>query len=117
MEPRRVAWQDGSWTHEPARVELAGPDLVVTAVEGSDAWRVTSYGFVHDNEHALLQPLANPAAIEVSFTVDLTEQFDQAGLFLRAAADQWVKAGVEYADGTPQLGVVVTNGRSDWTRP
>jgi len=111
----RVTWSEGSWTHEPAQVVADGDDLLVTAVEGSDAWRLTSYGFVHDSEHALTRPLDRETALEVSFTVDLSEQFDQAGLFLRASSEQWVKAGVEYADGTPQLGVVVTDGRSDWS--
>ncbi|MFZ2260877.1 MAG: DUF1349 domain-containing protein, partial [Luteococcus japonicus] len=42
-------------------------------------------------------------------------QFDQAGIFLRAAEDCWVKAGLEFADGTPQVGAVVTNPASDWS--
>lgn len=115
MQNRSVPWDAGTWTHEPAHACVDGDDLVVTAVEGSDAWRVTSYGFVHDSEHALLQPLAADTAVEVTFTVDLSEQFDQAGLFLRVSSEHWVKAGVEYADGVPQLGVVETDGRSDWS--
>ena len=35
----------------------------MTAAEGSDAWRPTAYGFVHDTEHALLAPLPVGAAI------------------------------------------------------
>jgi regulation of enolase protein 1 (concanavalin A-like superfamily) len=115
VSTRVVAWDQGTWTHAPASVEVDGDDLVVTAVEGSDAWRATSYGFVHDSEHALTAPLEGDRAVEVCFTADLTQQFDQAGVFLRASSEQWVKAGVEYADGVPQLGVVVTDGRSDWS--
>lgn len=96
-------------------VQVDRADMVVTAAAGSDAWRITSYGFVHDSEHALLRPLGMNSAVEVTFTVDLREQFDQAGVFLTASSDLWVKAGVEYADGVPQLGVVVTDGRSDWS--
>jgi regulation of enolase protein 1 (concanavalin A-like superfamily) len=103
------------WTHPPELVEHDGPDLLVTAVDGSDVWRHTSYGFVHDSEHALVAPLATDMAVEVAFTVDLHEQFDQAGVFLQVSATHWVKAGVEHADGVPQLGVVVTDGRSDWS--
>ena len=110
-----IDWADGDWSHEPLAAEFDGADLVVTAVEGSDAWRITSYGFTHDNEHALLRPMPSEAAIEVTFTVAFDEQFDQGGLFLRVSADHWIKAGVEYADGTPQLGVVVTNLLSDWS--
>lgn len=75
----------GRWTHPPvAAIEDHG-DLLVTAAEGSDAWRLTSYGFVHDSEHALLAPFLQDSAMEV----------------------------VEFADGTPSLGAVVTDGRSD----
>lgn len=110
-----VAWSEGRWTHEPVRVEADGADLLVEAVEGSDAWRVTSYGFIHDTEHALVRPMAQDSAVEVSFVARFEQQFDQAGLFLRGADDCWVKAGVEFADGTPQLGAVVTNPHSDWS--
>lgn len=51
-----IAWSRGHWTTEPAAVTEDGEDLLITAVEGSDAWRITSYGFVHDSEHALLVP-------------------------------------------------------------
>lgn len=87
----------------------------VTAVEGSDAWRTTSYGFVHDSEHALLQPTDGPFSVEASFVLDFTEQFDQAGVFLRVDEQTWIKAGVEFSDGAPQLGAVVTRGFSDWS--
>lgn len=110
-----VPWDAGTWTHPPAHASLTPDGLVATAVEGSDAWRVTSYGFVHDTEHALLQPFATGSAVEVEFTVDLSQQFDQAGVFLRVGPEHWIKAGVEYSDGVPQLGVVVTDGRSDWS--
>ena len=108
-------WADGRWTTPPAATRTDGEDLLVTAVEGSDAWRVTSYGFIHDTEHALLAPLAEGEAVEVSFRADLPEQFDQAGVFVRVDAETWVKAGLERSDGVLQLGAVVTAGRSDWS--
>ncbi|TCU42763.1 DUF1349 domain-containing protein [Curtobacterium sp. PhB146] len=104
-----------TWTHEPEAVEFDGDVLRVTAVEGSDAWRTTSYGFVHDSEHALVQPLDGSFSVEASFVLDYTEQFDQAGLFLRVDERNWIKAGVEFSDGTPQLGAVVTRHFSDWS--
>ncbi|MBF4607767.1 DUF1349 domain-containing protein [Curtobacterium sp. VKM Ac-1393] len=104
-----------TWTHEPEAVVHDGGVLRVTAVEGSDAWRTTSYGFVHDSEHALVQPLDGSFSVEASFVLDYTEQFDQAGVFLRVDERNWIKAGVEVSDGTPQLGAVVTRGFSDWS--
>ena len=112
---RRVGWDEGRWTTPPAEAGLDGDDLLVTAVEGSDAWRITSYGFVHDDEHALLAVLPPDTAVEVEFDVTMSEQFDQAGLFLRASATQWAKAGIEFADGVVNLGAVVTDERSDWS--
>lgn len=107
---------DGHWTTEPARVTTTDDGaLLVTAVEGSDAWRHTSYGFVHDTEHALLAPMPLRGAVEVTFVLDGTEQFDQAGVFLRVSGTSWIKAGVEVSDGVPQLGAVVTHGTSDWS--
>ena len=68
-------WSEGTWTHEPTAQVVDGDDLVVSAAEGSDAWRTTSYGFIHDSEHALLAPFPPESAIEVEFTLALTEQF------------------------------------------
>ncbi len=114
-ELRRVSWNDGHWTHDPVESRIVGDDLLVTAVEGSDAWRITSYGFTHASEHALVAPLATPGAVEVSFVADLPEQFDQAGIFIKASDTCWIKTGIEQSEGTLQLGAVVTNGRSDWS--
>lgn len=110
-----IRWSAGVWTNEPEAVDEAGDQLTVTAQEGSDAWRITSYGFIHDSEHALLVPLPARAAMQVSFVAGFSEQFDQAGLFVRVSKEHWIKAGTEFADGQLQLGAVVTAGHSDWS--
>ena len=84
-----VDWSTASWTTAPARVEVGDDGMRVTAVEGSDAWRVTSYGFVHDTEHALLAPFEQGTAVEVSFRLDFSAQFDQAGVFVRVDDETW----------------------------
>lgn len=111
----RELLSSGRWTNTPASVRHEGNHVIVSAIEGSDAWRHTSYGFVHASEHALLAPLGNSEAVEVSFLLDYSEQFDQAGIFVRASATEWIKAGVEWADGVPTLGAVVTHDTSDWS--
>ena len=113
-ESRIIPWSEGSWTHAPEAVESSA-HLDVTAVEGSDAWRHTAYGFVHDSEHALLAPLTVGEAMEVSFRAPWDGQFDQAGVFVRIDDEHWVKTGIEYADGHLGLGAVVTSGGSDWS--
>ncbi len=110
-----VRWAQGAWTNPPAASVEAGDALEVTAVEGSDAWRHTSYGFVHDSAHGLLSPLAVGRAVEVTLQTDFTGQFDQAGVLVRADAEHWLKAGLEFADGVLNLGAVLTLGRSDWS--
>lgn len=110
-----IPWSEGSWTTPPVDATERDGMLRVTAAEGSDAWRLTSYGFVHDTEHALLAPLPDGSAMEVEFEVPFEGQFDQAGLFVRVSEERWVKAGIELSDGDLQLGAVVTHGMSDWS--
>lgn len=109
-------WAAGRWTREPVSSRLEGDDLVVRAAEGSDFWRTTHYGFVHDDGHGLLAEWPADAAVEVTFDASaLTALYDQAGILLFVGDDQWVKAGLEVSDGVLHLGAVVTNGVSDWS--
>ena len=110
-----VPWASGEWTVAPAAVRVDGGDLLVRPRENSDLWQVTSYGFVHDDGPGLLVDLPDGTAVEVSFLADFTEQFDQAGILVRADEKHWVKTGVEFADGAPQVGAVVTRDVSDWS--
>jgi regulation of enolase protein 1 (concanavalin A-like superfamily) len=110
-----IPWSDGRWTTEPVRSDITDDGLHVTAREGSDAWRLTSYGFVHDSEHALLAPMEPESAVEVQFRLDFSDQFDQAGIFVKVDDETWIKAGVELSDGVESLGAVVTQGTSDWS--
>lgn len=109
------AWTSGAWTNDPTSVDITDAGMHVTATKGSDAWRITSYGFIHDTEHALLAPFAQNTAMEVSFILDFSAQFDQAGIFVKVDRAIWIKAGVERSDGEESLGAVVTRGVSDWS--
>jgi regulation of enolase protein 1 (concanavalin A-like superfamily) len=115
LAPIDVLWKSGVWTALPVAAEESEGRLLVTAAEGSDAWRHTGYGFVHEDEHALLDGWDGGRAVEVSFIAAFEAQFDQAGLMIRVDAEHWIKAGVEFADGAPQVGAVVTAGKSDWS--
>lgn len=115
------AWDlpGAEWLNEP-RWRVAGdadghPVLEMDAVEGSDLWQLTSYGFSRDSGHALLHPLAPGEACEVDVLANMTDQFDQAGLLVRVDATRWLKAGLELADGRLGVGAVVTDTRSDWS--
>jgi regulation of enolase protein 1 (concanavalin A-like superfamily) len=116
MSIEHVDWSSGAWLHPPVSVAPGpGGGLVVEPAEGSDLWRHTSYGFVHDDAPALLAPFPAGTAVEVTFHLDYGEQFDQAGVLVRVDERTWVKAGVEISDGHPQLGAVVTREVSDWS--
>ena len=106
---------EGTWLNEPLSIEPSSTGVFITAQENSDFWRTTSYGFIHDSGHALLTDFPQDSAIEVSWVLDYDQQFDQAGLMVWSDEKNWIKAGVEYADGAPQLGAVVTNEYSDWS--
>jgi uncharacterized protein len=109
-------WREGTWTRLPRSLQRVGSGLRVEAEEGSDFWQGTLYGFQHGDGHALLAPFRPASAVEVAFDLaDLTDLYDQAGLILWAASDQWIKVGVEVSDGIPHLCAVVTNGMSDWS--
>jgi regulation of enolase protein 1 (concanavalin A-like superfamily) len=112
---KNVAWSEGSWTREPISQSEEGAVLTVEAAAESDWWRTTSYGFIHDDGHALVKEFPNESAIEVTFVLNYTEQFDQAGIFITADSENWIKAGVEFCDGFPQVGAVVTQKNSDWS--
>ncbi len=112
---RQLGWDEGQWTTPPVSERVEDGCLSVEPAQGSDLWRTTSYGFVRDDAPGLLADLGEGTAMEVDFVLHGREQFDQAGILVRADAKHWVKAGVEFADGQLQLGAVVTAGRSDWS--
>jgi regulation of enolase protein 1 (concanavalin A-like superfamily) len=112
---KKIAWNEGTWSRKPASVTEFEGALKVESIESSDWWRITSYGFIHDDGHALTIDFPNESAMEVSFMLDFTEQFDQAGIFIRADEANWIKGGVEFCDGYPQVGAVVTQNKSDWS--
>lgn len=111
----KILLSSGVWLNPPAAVEIVNESLFVTSKEGSDFWRKTSYGFIHESGHALLFDFPNETAVEAQFVVNYTFQFDQAGLIIWHDNANYVKAGVEFADGKPQLGAVVTIENSDWS--
>lgn len=88
--------------------------MIIT--DGStDFWRDTYYGFIRDNGHAYLAEVAGDFTISVDVSGDYRVLYDQAGLFIRLDERRWIKAGIEYTDGTPHLSVVVTDQKSDWS--
>lgn len=113
MQPQPL--ERGTWLNPPLLVLQRDNKLLVSAKENSDFWRTTSYGFVHDSGHGLLNDFPQNSAVELTWLLNYREQFDQAGLLVWANDENWTKAGIEFADGAPQLGAVVTKTVSDWS--
>ena len=112
---KEIEWSQGHWLNQPLNVLQEGSELKVSTVHESDFWRNTSYGFVHDSGHALLTDFPANSSMEVTFLLDYVGQFDQAGIIIHSDSQHWIKAGVESADGRPQVGAVVTSINSDWS--
>ena len=112
---KNISWDLGDWINRPSSTEIIGGNLSVCAVHESDFWRNTSYGFVHDSGHALLVDFPDQSAMEVTFLLDFSGQFDQAGIIIHSDSEHWIKSGVETVDGIPQVGAVVTAKNSDWS--
>jgi regulation of enolase protein 1 (concanavalin A-like superfamily) len=110
-----AALDSGIWLNPPVATSLDSVGFHVTTALESDFWRQTSYGFIHESGHALLNDFPQDSAIELSWILNYDQQFDQAGLFIYSDERNWIKAGIEYADGAPQLGAVVTIENSDWS--
>ncbi len=112
---KEILWEQGVWLNPPANSVQENSHLKVTTIHESDFWRNTSYGFVHDSGHALLRDFPANSSMEVTFVLDYSGQFDQAGIIVYSDSQHWIKAGVESADGLPQVGAVVTAINSDWS--
>ena len=92
---KTIAWSEGTWTREPVSISEKSSSLEVEAAFESDWWRTTAYGFIHDDGHALLRDFPHESAIEVSFILNYTEQFDQAGIFITSGDAVTVRAGLD----------------------
>jgi regulation of enolase protein 1 (concanavalin A-like superfamily) len=105
------------WLNEPPEWSLEERGEVLTAVTGdrTDFWRETFYGFVRDDGHFYHRDAEGDFTAEVTLGGAYETLYDQTGLMVRAGADAWLKAGVEYTDGVAHLSTVLTRGHSDWS--
>lgn len=97
-----------------------GVGLLVKPSDKTDFWSKTYYDppFVKNDGATLTYKV--PAAIttwsvEMYFTLEAYNQFDQAGIIVQIDSASWMKTGIEYVDGIPRMGAVVTNNYSDWS--
>ncbi len=103
------------WLHEPSHWAEANDTLTATVPPGTDYWRVTHYGFIHDNGPFRYQERAGNFEAKVRISAQYNELYHQAGLMIRIDETNWIKAGIEYVNGKQNLSVVVTREFSDWS--
>ena len=102
------------WLNEPASWQRTGDVLRVSVDPGTDFWRTTGYGYVHDNGHIYGEQLPGDLDVSVRVRGAFANQYDQAGIMLRADEQTWLKTGLEFFEGRPRLSTVLTMGCSSW---
>lgn len=110
---RPLAWSDGAWTNEPSSVKHHPLGVTVEAGDHSDIWIDPNTGKSIASANALVTEFGPNTAMEVAFVADMTEQHDQAGVFLLVDDGYWAKISAELSSGEVQLCTTVTRGRSD----
>jgi hypothetical protein len=101
-------------------VSADGSRCVVWPTGNADWWNKTFYSplLCKRNGRHFSAPVNARAEVTLhtAFTLEGRNQFDQAGIFIRADDSTWLKCGIEYFDGLPRVSVVVTNQAfSDWS--
>ncbi len=104
------------WINPPPAYRQDGAALLVTTGKETDWWNNTFYGFRHLTGHFYATPVTGDFSLTVSFAAPYATLYDQAGAMLRVDDDNWLKCGVEFADGRKNFSVVVTrDDQSDWS--
>lgn len=108
------------WLNPPTRWDLDSEKAVLRIETDADTdfWQRTHYGFRADTGHFLFAETELDFVLGTRVQFTPCNQYDQAGLMIRASADCWLKTSIEYElDEPAQLGAVVTNhGYSDWSK-
>ena len=103
------------WLNEPAVWREEGDTLHVDSDAGTDFWRRTHCGEIHDNGHLYYMNVTGDFTAEARLTGDYHDLYDQSGLMVRLDEKCWLKCGIEYVDGVWHVSAVVTREWSDWS--
>ena len=108
------------WLNPPRLCSVeVGKGLKVTPTSGSDYWRKTYEDPPASRATGNGLVTKIPAhvkrwSVSTVLSMSLVDQYDQAGLMVYVDDLHWLKAGIEYECGSPNMSSVVTNGESDW---
>jgi uncharacterized protein len=103
------------WFNEPVQWKINNSSVVLSTDPQTDFWRTTFYKYIKDNGHFYFQEKEGDFECSVKITGSFAELYDQAGLMIRIDSSQWIKSGVEFANGTINISTVFTRTFSDWS--
>ena len=109
-----MTFTSSTWLNEPAQWDLEGERLRVVTDARTDFWCETHYGFTRDSGHFLGREVVGAFSAQLRVRARYEALYDQAGIMVRLDGAHWIKAGIEWSDGAPRLGSVLTVGQSDW---
>jgi regulation of enolase protein 1 (concanavalin A-like superfamily) len=102
------------WINEPASWSLTDGVLTITADGGTNFWRTTHYGYVHDNGHVYGETMDGDFDLTMLVRGAYADQYDQAGAMVRVDEQHWLKTGIEFVDGLARFSTVITLTHSNW---
>ncbi|MGK9175929.1 DUF1349 domain-containing protein [Yokenella regensburgei] len=103
-----------NWINEPTTWRHEEGQLSVVTDGHTDFWRKTWYGFERFSGHIYATETGEDFTFQTKICADFTTLYDQAGIMLVKDEQHWLKAGIEFNDGAPAIGSVLTLGHSDW---
>ncbi|XP_068624548.1 uncharacterized protein [Battus philenor] len=107
-------WTDFKWLNEPDDWSLKDDVLQISTNSESDFWQETYYKFQRNTGHVYGKDVGDNFTMQVCVEGNFEKLYDQAGVMIYTDDRHWLKAGIEYNDGQPMIGSVLTNKMSDW---
>ncbi|KAI8433562.1 hypothetical protein MSG28_015586 [Choristoneura fumiferana] len=109
-----ITFSNFKWLNEPREWEASKELLEFSTDDKTDFWQKTLYDFAYNTGHLFGVEIREDFTVEICIEADFTTLYDQAGLMIYIDEQHWLKTGIEYNDGQPMIGSVLTNGISDW---
>ena len=104
------------WLNEPESWEFSNRKLTMDVTPQTDYWRITHYGFTVGDGPFYYSQQGGEFEVTVKISGEYKNRYDQMGLLLRIDEENWIKTGIEYADGKYSYSTVITNKHSSWNR-
>ncbi|KAK1964448.1 hypothetical protein LY78DRAFT_582468, partial [Colletotrichum sublineola] len=101
---------------------MSSEAFTLSAPPDTDVWKKPPSHNVYNapTKAVTTKSLSQFKSAKITFSADWSEQYDQAGLILTfdslsGRERRWIKTGLEYYNGTPQLSTVSCHTWADWS--